>query len=157
MKRHWKTVQPRDLRNAHELCLEYARDKHNRSVDNVADLMGLTNKWTLYKWMEAGNLPVRMVKPFEHACGIAFVSKWLAMSDNKLVIDIPRGARVSSTDIQTLQAITHDAIGALIKFYNEQCDAESTMAAVQTSLEKMAWHRSNVEKFRQPELPFNDD
>lgn len=153
-RRHWKKVQPRDLRDAMELCTEYARDKHHRSVEQIADLMGEVNKWTLYKWIESGSLPVRKVKPFEHACGIDFVSRWLAMGDNKMVIAIPTGRKVEANDVLALQESTNEAIGALLKFYKAEADEAQTLASLQTALERLAWHKGNVEKYRQPELPF---
>jgi hypothetical protein len=156
-KRNWKRVQPRDLRHAMDLCLEFAKERHNRSADHIADLMGEVNKWTLYKWIEAGSMPVRLVKAFEHACGIDFLSRWLAMSGNKLVIEIPIGKIADPEDMQALQEITHAAIGSLLKFYKAQANSDETLAAVQTALERMAWHRANVEKCRQPELPFDED
>ncbi len=156
-KRNWKSVQARDLRDAMDLCLEYAREKHNRSVDTVADLMALTSKWTLYKWVQEASLPARFIKGFEHACGIDFVSRYLVASDNKLVIEIPRGRNVSPHDIQVLQATAHEAIGEFIKFYKDQQNLEETLAAAQTVLERFAWHKGNVEKFQQPELPFNEE
>jgi hypothetical protein len=156
-KRNWKRIQPRDLRHAMDLCLEYARERYNRSVDNIADLMGEVNRYTLYKWIEAGSMPVRKVKAFKHACGIDFLSRWLAMSGNKLVIEIPIGKIADPEDMQALQEITHAAIGSLLKFYKEQADSAETLAAVQTALERLAWHRANVEKCRQPELPFDEE
>ncbi len=156
-KRNWKTVQARDLRDAMDLCLDYAKENHNRSVDSVADLMGLPSKWTLYKWVQEASLPSRLIKPFEMACGIDFVSRWLVVSGGKLVITIPKGRKGAAEDIQALQAITHEAIGALIKFYADQADADATLAALQTALERMAWHKGNVEKYRQPELPFDEE
>lgn len=155
--RHWSKVQPKSLRHAMELCLDHARAKHNRSVDSVAEMMGEVNKWTFYKWMETGGLPTRFIKPFEMACGINFVTRWLVISDGKLVLEIPTGRVVGVNDIQTLQASAHEAIGALIRFYNEQADAQDTLAAVQTALERMAWHKINVEKFQQPEIPFDEE
>lgn len=155
--RNWKRVQPRDLRDAMDCCLEYAKAKHNRSVDSVADLMGLASKWTLYKWIQEASLPSRLIKPFEHACGIDFVSRWLVVSGGKLVIDIPKGRKGGPEDIQALQASTHEAVGALMKFYEDKSNAEETLAAIQTALERMAWHKGNVEKYRQPELPFDED
>ena len=55
MRRNWKKVQPRDLRDAMDLCTEYARDKHNRSVDQIAELMGEVNKWTRFIPTGVGN------------------------------------------------------------------------------------------------------
>jgi hypothetical protein len=156
-KRNWKHVQPRDLRDAMDLCVEYAKAKNNRSIDTIADLMGLASKWTLYKWMQEASLPSRLIKPFEHACGIDFVSRWLVVSGGKLVIEIPKGRKGKPDDIQSLQAATHEAVGALIKFYADQADTDATLAALQTALERMAWHKGNVEKYRQPELPFDEE
>jgi len=156
-RRNWKTVQPLDLRNAMELCLEYAKAKHNRSVDTIADLMSLASKWTLYKWIQEASMPAKSIKGFEHACGIDYVSRWLVVSSGKLVIEIPKGRKGKADDIQELQLATNEAVGALLKFYTDQSDAEATLAAIQTALERMAWHKGNVEKYRQPELPFDED
>lgn len=156
-RRNWSKAQPKSLRNAMELCLDYAKLKHNRSIETVAELMGEVNKWTLYKWIEAGSLPLRLLHPFEHACGIDFVSRWLVISRGKLIIDIPIGRKGGPEDIQALQASAHDAIGAVITFYSDRADAATTLAAVQTAMEGFAWHRLNVEKYHQPELPFDED
>lgn len=156
-RRNWKRVQPTNLRDAMDWCVEHAREKHNRSIDQVADLMGLPSKWTLYKWIEAVNLPARLIKPFEHACGIDLVSRYLAVSGGKLVIDMPKGRAQTPEDIALLQEATHTAVGVLIRFYLDQIAAEETLAAVQTALEQLAWHRLNVEKTRQPELPFDEE
>jgi hypothetical protein len=156
-RRNWKRVQPHSLRDAMDLCLEYAREKHNQSVDTIADTMGLASKWTLYKWVQEANLPSRMIRPFEHACGIHLVSRWLVVSSGKLVVDMPKGRKQGPEDIQALQEATHEAIGALIKFYNDQADADTALAAVQTALERLAWHKINVEKSHQPELPFDEE
>jgi hypothetical protein len=156
-RRNWRAMQPRDLRNAMELCLDYAKAKHNRSVDTIADLMGLASKWTLYKWMQEASMPAKSIKGFEYACGIDFVSRWLVVSSGRLVIDIPKGRKGKAGDIQELQLATNEAIGALLKFYADPSDMDATLAAMQTALERMAWHKGNVEKYRQPELPFDED
>lgn len=157
MARHsWKKVQASNLNQAMELCLEHGRDKHNRSVEGVSDLMGV-NHWTLYKWMSSGAMPSNLIKSFEHACGIDFVSRWLAMGDNKMVIDIPRGRNGNADDIMALQESGNEAVGALLKFYNQKADLDETLAAVQNALERLAWHKVNVQKFNQPEIPFDED
>lgn len=155
-RRVWKRVQAGNLNQAMELCLEFAREKHNRSTEGVADLMGV-NHWTLYKWMSSGSMPANLIRPFEHACGIELVSRWLAASSNKLVIDMPRAAKSGPGDIMLLQAAINDAVGALIKFYDDKCNAMQTISAVQTALECLVWHRSNVSKYGQDELPFEDE
>ena len=155
--RNWKRTQPRDLRDAMNLCLEYAKVKHNLSVDSVADRMGLVNKWTLYKWVQECNLPARLIKSFEHSCGIDFVSRWFVISEGKMLIDIPKGRKGTPEDIQTLLAVTHESNGAVMRFYKNEISVEEALAAIQTALENTAWHKVNIEKYRQPELPFDED
>jgi len=156
-KRNWKQVQPRDLRDALDLCTVYALEKHNRSKDQIADLMALESKWVLYKWISEANMPVRLIKTFEMACGIDLVSRWLVVSSGKLVIDIPKGRKGKATDIQETQSLSHAAIGELMKFYQGEKNMDETLAAIQTNMENMAWHKGNVEKYQQPELPFDED
>ncbi|MCU8084256.1 hypothetical protein [Shewanella sp. SM23] len=67
MRRNWEKVRANNLRHLMALCLEFAREKQNLSVDRVADLMGLPSKWTLYKWLENGRIPAVLIRPFEHA------------------------------------------------------------------------------------------
>lgn len=137
-----------------ELCVEYAREKQNASVDRIADGMGLTNKWTLYKWMENGGLPVRMIRPFEMACGIDFVSRYLATSAGRLVVDMPTGRTAGPGDLNELQDLLNTAVGSLIRFYGRKAPAEETLGAIQTAMEGLAHHRGAVLKHEQPEFDF---
>ena len=149
---NWKRVQPRSLCNAMELCLQHARDVHNRSVERVAELMGLTSHWVLYKWMESGRIPAIQIQAFEYSCGIDCVTRYLAHSAHKLLIDIPTGRKASHKDIHDLQAAIHEAVGSLIKFYNDKADADETVAAITGVMEDLAWHRGTVKKHHQPEF-----
>lgn len=150
--RNWKLVRPNNLPHAMDLCLQHAREHHNRSVDNVADLMGLPNKWRLYKWVEEANLPSNLLRGFEHACGCDFVTRYLAHSAHRLLIDIPSGRNTSVTDLNTLQAMTTAAVGQLIEFAHGNATAEDVIAATTRAMEGLAWHRANAEKHAQPEL-----
>jgi hypothetical protein len=138
------------------MCLEHAREKHNRSVDSVADLMGVPSKWTLYKWVQEASLPSRLIKSFENACGIDLVSRWLVTSSGKLVISIPIGRKGVAQDVNELQLVTVQAVQALMLFYQDQNEAFDTLVALQAALEGMAWHKGNVEKYQHPELPFEE-
>ncbi|BBL69716.1 hypothetical protein [Methylogaea oryzae] len=153
-KRNWKHVQPRSLPHAMELCLEYARDKLNRSVDTVAVEMGLTNKWSLYKWVENGNLPARLIRPFESACGANFVTRWNAISAGQLLVAIPAGRAVKAQDIQELQSVLNVAVGRLLDLAAGKAERQEVLEGLQAGLEGLAWHKANVEKQEQPEFDF---
>lgn len=156
MPRHsWKKVRAGNLKQANDLCFQHAKEKHNRSVEAIADLMGV-NSWTLYKWADEGKMPVRLVRSFEHACGIDLVSRWLATGGNKLVIDIPSGKTGNADDIFALQDSSNEAVGALLNFYAEKSTAEQALVSVQSALERFSWHKMNVEKSHQPEIPFDE-
>lgn len=157
LKRNWKRVQPHSLPHAMELCLEHAREKLNRSVDGVAVEMGLPNKWSLYKWVENGNLPARLIRPFESACGANFVTRWNAISGGNLLIPIPTGRAVTAQDIQALQALLNATMGNLIEFAAGKREAQAVVDGLQAGMESLAWHKANVEKHQQPELDFGGD
>ena len=54
--------------------------------------------------------------------------------------------------MNALQAMTTDAVGALIAFAAGQAQAEDVIAATTRAMEGLAWHRANAEKHHQPEL-----
>lgn len=147
----WK-VQARSLVHAFDLCIQHARKRHNRSVEQIADLMGLSQPWRLYKWVAEGNMPAILIRGFEHACGANFVTRYLAHAGHQLLIDIPRGRHIDAADLNTLQAITNNAVGALIAFAASKAEADETLAVITAAMEGLAWHRANVEKHQQPEL-----
>jgi hypothetical protein len=153
--RNWKRTVATSLCHAMELCLEHAREKHNRSVDRIAELIGLANKYTLYKWVESGKLPAIQVRPFEHACGCDFVTKYLGHAAGKLVVDIPVGRVADPSDVNRVQESCVAAVGALIAFYDGKRTPEQTIAAVTVAMEDLAWHRLNAVKVAAPELDFD--
>lgn len=132
--------------------MEYAREKHNRSVDRIADLMGLSNRWTLYKWLESGRMPAILIRPFEAACGIDLVTRYIGHSANKMLIEIPTGKRVTSTDLNELQSSFAGAVGLLVEFYERKNGSDEALAALTGLLEDVAWHRKNVQEHLQPGL-----
>ncbi len=155
-RRQWKKMHPRNIQHAMELCLLHAREKKNLSVERVADRMGIASHWTLYKWMESGKMPAVSIRSFEHACGIDFVTRYIAASDHKLLIPIPSGKRSNGEDINMLQSDFTAAMTLLYRFYNEDKGAEETMAALGQVLSGVAWQQENVRKHTEPELSLFD-
>lgn len=159
LRTNWKKRQARvsNLLAAIELCVDFARERHNRSVERIAELMGIPSHWNLYKYMQSGKLPANLIPVFEHACGCSFVSAFLATRSNKLVIDMPTGKRLSPKDINALQGNFSEAVAALIKFYDSEGDAEDTLAQLTALISKLAGHRANVQKDISPELALFDN
>ncbi|HDZ10048.1 hypothetical protein [Pseudohongiella sp.] len=149
---NWNKVQPTSITHAMELCVGCAREKKNLSVERIAELMGLAGHHSLYKWMAEGRMPAVLVRPFEHACGASFVSRYMAHSAQYLTLKIPSGSKADARDINALQSSLTSAVGALIKFHDAQLSQDDCIAALTGALENLAWHRANVEKADTPEL-----
>lgn len=150
-KQDWIRWQPASLAEAVEGCLGYALHKHNRSVEQVADLVG-ESKWTVYKWVQSGGIPARKIAGFELACGIHYVTRHLAASAHLLAVPMPTGRRASPSDVAALQAACNAAIGALIDFAADRATASDTHAALTAAMTALASERAHVERHNQPEL-----
>lgn len=153
MARNWKRVHPNSLIEAFRLAKDYARERKQLSVERIADLMGVTHD-TLYKWLSTGRMPATSIPGYEHACGCQFVTRWLATSSGKLVIDIPTGRNASAESIQELQQCLHTVVGRLMDFQKSEATAEATLASTLAALESLAWHHHNVKREATPELDF---
>lgn len=142
---------PASLQEAVEACVKHAQNKHRRTVDQIADLVG-TGKWTVYKWIESGAIPARLIRPFEHACGSAYITRYLAASAGLLAVAMPTGRTPSATDINAVQAACTEAVAALIDFAGGKRHATETLAALTTAMEHLAHERGQVARHSQPEL-----
>ncbi len=156
-RKNWKQLRAVSLQDAINLSIEYAR-AHNVSIEQIADIMQLSNKFTLYKWIESGRIPLSALRSFESACKCpyVYVTRYLASSINHLLIPIPNGRGVSDKDTNTLQAVLTDAVSALISFAAHKSDAQSTLAAINNGLEALAFQHGQVSKHAQPEFEFDD-
>lgn len=127
------------------------------SVERIAELMGLADHWTLYKWLSTGRMPMVMVPVYEATCGCYYVTRWLASSSGKLLIDIPTGRALDADDVQALQTQLTLTTGALLSFYAGNKDADETLGAITHALEILAWHRGNVAQHDQPQLELGNN
>lgn len=151
-RRNWKRVQPTSLRQAIELCKDYAKEVHNLSVERIAEIMDEESHWTVYGWLRDGSIPSRKILGYQHACRCDFITRWLAHAAGKLLIDVPIGRMPEGEDIKRLQAVLNDAVGALLGFAHGRLDADQVSQELNAALEGLAWHRENVAKVAQPEL-----
>lgn len=151
MPKNWKTVHPISLTHALRLCKDHAIERKRLSVERIADLMGVTHD-SLYKWLSTGRMPAVLIPAYEHACGIQFVTRWLAVSNGKLMIDMPTGRPANDDDIQRLHLNFSQAVSQLINFYNGTETQENTLSSLQVILEDLVGHRENVHQYNNPQL-----
>lgn len=151
-RRRWKNVRPTSLRHALELCKDFAIDAHNKSVQRIADEMGLPDHWALYKWLQTGRMPANLIRPYERVCNCDYVTRWIAASAGRLTIEMPTGRHCTAQDTQVLQELLTTAAGKLLAFYAKNSEADETLAAIQAAMEGLAWHRGNVSQTQHPQL-----
>lgn len=152
----WKRIQPTSLRHAAELCKNHALVVHNRSVERIAELMGLADHWALYKWLQNGRMPACLIRPYEAACGIDFITRWIAASAGLLAVPMPTGRKTGGVDMVELNTGFARALQLLTNFYEAggQGDAAPVLEALRTHIEKVAHHHHNVRTYQTPELDF---
>ena len=157
MKRRQVNSHPRSQRDAIRLCLNHAREKHNRSVARIADLVG-TTEWAVYKWLAKGAMPSDKIRPFEFACGVHHLTTYLTSGAHKLLIDIPSGRPATEDSLLELHTGFSEAVELLARFYRGQADNDDTLYALGGVLAQLAGHRENVLKHGAPELElFEED
>ena len=150
-----KRQRANSLVHALRLCKEFAQDRHNLSVERIADRMGVSHD-SLYKWLATGRLPAILIPAYEHACGASFASVWLATSANKLVIDMPTGRKADGTEPIDMNSSCAAALQLLTAFYAapHAADPEATLLALRQHMEQVAFHHNNVAQYATPELEF---
>lgn len=151
-RRNWNQVVPSDVPRSLQLCADFAFEKRNLSIPRITELMGESSHNTVYKWLGTGRMPAIKIIPFEHACGINYVTRFLAHSSNKLLVDIPTGRRAEHRELIDLAINANHTTGMLMDFFEGRGDADTVSAAITALIEDLALQRNNVEKFRQPEL-----
>lgn len=154
-RRNWKRYQPATLRDALQGCKDFANERHNLSVERIAERMGLEDHWALYKWIASGRMPLVLVPAYQHACGIDLVMRWLAASGHKLLVEMPAGRQATPADMVELNTGFATALQLLTNFYaSSRQDPAATLEAIRGHLEQMAYHQHNVAQYATPELEF---
>lgn len=152
--RNWKRIQPTSLRHALELCKDHARETRNLSVEKIAERLALTDHYLLYKWLQTGRMPAPYILPYEAACGINFVSRWIASAGSMLLIPIPTGRASTPQDMLALQELLNAAAGRLIEFQRQKATVEETLADIRTAMEALAFHHADVRQHATPQFEF---
>lgn len=155
-RRNWKRIQPTSLRDGLVLCKDFARERHQLSVERIADLMGVGSD-LLYKWLGTGRMPACLIPTYELVCRCNFVTRWLAASSGLLLVSMPKGRVGTPDDIHQLQTLLNAATGSLIDFYKGGRDVEPTLADIRNALESLAWHHGNVAQHNTPQLDLGED
>lgn len=154
-KRYWTKRYPNNLKDAIRLCLAYALHKKNYSVERVAGLIG-TSESAIYKWQSRGSMPAAKIESLEYVCGCNYISEYLVISSEKIIINIPRGIKPKEESLLDLQSHFNESVNLLARFYKSEAETEETIAALTDIIKQIAGHRENVKKLNDPELKLFD-
>jgi len=150
---NWKKAKARNLEEAFRFCKDYAEFNKNLNIERLAELMGVGDE-TLRKWVRYAQMPTNKIPSFEHACGCNYVTEYLALRTGKMIIDIPTGRKLKSTDVLQTQRMFNKAMELLIDFAAGEASVEETSAALNASICDLAYHNENIKKQHSPELDF---
>jgi hypothetical protein len=149
--RLWKKVIARILSHAFQLCKEYALNKQNMSVERIADRIG-SSPDTLYKYLADARMPAHKIIAYETACNALFITQYLAHSHGCLLVKIPSGRAAEHVEINELQKFMNEVVGQLLDITANKGDAEEAQEQIMALMQDLAFHKSNIEKLKQPEL-----
>lgn len=155
-RRDWKHARANSVVHALRLCKEFALERHNLSVERIADRMGVTHD-SLYKWLGNGRMPAILVPAYELACGCHYVSDWYGAAAGRLVVPMPTGRAVGEADLLAVNSSCAAALALLTTFYADPTRADAavaTLEALRAHLEQVAFHHHNVARYAAPELEF---
>lgn len=144
------------LDHAIELTREFAEQKR-LPAKRIAELMSTEYK-TYQRWMLDLTLPLNRVPQLEHLIGCQFISEYLCLCHgSKVVIDIPRGKKSSVLDVAHLQMLLASVVSQISKFWQDEANADETIALIDESVTDLVSQRENVKRNSTPELCFGDD
>ena len=146
--RSWKREQATSLSHGTDLCIKHAHEVLNLSVPQISDFMGESHH-TVYKWLSTQRMPVKKIISFEKACGVSFVTQYLAHASNKMLVDLPTGRKATHRELNELASYTHKVMGMLIDFTEGGQDQEDVVGAVTLLMEDLAHQRGKVERQQQ--------
>lgn len=151
MKHNWKRLIPRSTVEAMRLCKDFAKERHNLSVERIADKMGVSAD-LLYKWLSNGQMHLSLVQSYEAICGIHFVSDHLSYARGLLLVPMPTGRDLYDEDMLQMHQSFAAAMTLLADFYAGRADLGATQDMLTKHMEQTAWHRTNAAQHAQPEL-----
>ena len=151
---YWKRQVPHSLVKALNLTKEHGKENAQLSIERIADRLAVSDS-CLYKWLGDSTMPVNRVIAFEQACGINFVTQYLAHSQGYLLVPAPTGRKAQHRDLTELQLFMTEVMALIIKSNDGQTSAESAIDGIKTLMEDLAFHQKNVAKQDQPQNELN--
>lgn len=133
-----------ELVAAMNACVTHAADHYGINITDIANLTGV-NKWTLFKWLESGRMPVTELKKFEDICHARFVTRHLADHAGMLLVSRPKGLETPEATLLTANKAMADALSAVSACIGGQIGVKPAIKAIDAAMEVLAVLRRQVD------------
>ncbi|MDO6488259.1 hypothetical protein Q4503_11140 [Colwellia sp. 6_MG-2023] len=151
---NWKCIVPHNMNHAIQLCKQHALDNKNMSVARIADHLAITTD-TLYKWLGNGRIPANHVFAYEQACGISFITEYLAHSQGYLLVKAPTGRKAEHKDLNKLQLYMAQVAAKIIEANEGDCTAQDAIDHIKILMQDLAYQQKNVAAVQVPQTQFD--
>lgn len=142
------------MNHAIQLCKQHALDNKNMSVARIADHLAITTD-TLYKWLGNGRIPANHVFAYEQACGISFITEYLAHSQGYLLVKAPTGRKAEHKDLNKLQLYMAQVAAKIIEANEGDCTAQDAIDHIKVLMQDLAYQQKNVAAVQVPQTQFD--
>ena len=151
---NWKCIVPHNMNHAIQLCKQHALDNKNMSVARIADHLAITTD-TLYKWLGNGRIPANHVFAYEQACGISFITEYLAHGQGYLLVKAPTGRKAEHKDLNKLQLYMAQVAAKIIEANEGDCTAQDAIDHIKVLMQDLAYQQKNVAAVQVPQTQFD--
>jgi hypothetical protein len=138
------------MNHAIQLCKQHALDNKNMSVARIADHLAITTD-TLYKWLGNGRIPANHIFAYEQACGISFITEYLAHSQGFLLVKAPTGRKAEHKDLNKLQLYMAQVAAKIIEANEGECTAKDAIDHIKILMQDLAYQQKNVAAVQVPQ------
>lgn len=151
---NWKCLVPHSMVKALNLAKEHGKEKKQQSVQRIGDRLGVSPD-CLYKWLGDATMPVNKVIAFEDACGISFVTEYLAHSQGYLLVKAPTGRKAEHKDLNQLQLYMAQVAAKIIEANEGACTAQEAIDHIKVLMQDLAFQQKNVAVTQYPQEELN--
>lgn len=153
-KTYWNRLVPHSMVKALNLTKDHGKEKKQQSVQRIGDRLGVSPD-CLYKWLGDATMPVNKVIAFEEACGINFVTQYLAQSQGFLLVPAPTGRKAEHKDLNELQLYMAKVVAKIIEANQGECTAQEAIDAIKVLMQDLAYQQRNVKVAEMPQEEFD--
>lgn len=126
-----------DFVQALNSCVTHAAEHYGLSITDIAAHMQVS-KWTLFKWIDSGRMPLLEIANFENACHARFVTRYMA---ERAVLTKPLGVDEPMQTLAATHKVVADALAHTANLLDGKGEQRQTIKAIDAAMEALANQR----------------